>query len=301
MTQAYWEAKIKGIISPFNLGEINRRLQQSNNCQGYLQQLDVVFSYSNIDSHIIDLASEIANASDRTVLNSLSVSLEDNSKLNVSHLLSGESLELSSAYSEYRSLINVAGSPQKFSESSFQNTNNIDVEELKELYWWLWRCLPEIICNDDRNQDNFLLPASLILPDASIWSYASLTSAIAGALTGYETTSKTPQTPYLATFSFSPIQEIIKASRKMRDFWAGSWVLHYLSAKVCWKLAKKYGPDTLIYPSLFQQPLIDHWLLEENWNDFSEEWVKQPEDRAILTAGFPNVIVILLPCDKLKA
>lgn len=301
MSQAYWEAKIKGIISPFNLAEIRERLQQRNDCQVYWQQLEIVLSHSNIDSNIIALASEIANASDRTVLNSLSISDEDNSKLNVSHLLSGEFLELSSPYSEYRNLVNLTISSQTFPESSPQNTDNIEIEELKELYWWLWRCLPEIICNDLGNQDNFLLPASLILPDASIWSYASLTSAIAGSLTGYETTSDKPQTPYLATFSFSPIQEIIKASRKMRDFWAGSWVLHYLSAKVCWKLAKKYGPDTLIYPSLFQQPLIDHWLLKENWNNFEQEWVKQPEDRAILTAGFPNVIVILLPQDKMKA
>ncbi|NEP02891.1 MAG: hypothetical protein F6K58_30415 [Symploca sp. SIO2E9] len=34
--------------------------------------------------------------------------------------------------------------------------------------------------------------------------------------------------PYLAIFSFTPVQEIVKSSRKMRDFWAGSWVLHYL-------------------------------------------------------------------------
>jgi len=115
--------------------------------------------------------------------------------------------------------------------------------------------------------------------------------------------------PYLAVFSFSPVQELIKSSRKMRDFWAGSWLLHYLSAKVCWKLANQYGPDTLLYPSLYQQPLIDHWLLQEIEKlkkeekidfDFSK-WVKPPLPESLLTAGFPNVISLILPQDKVQA
>ena len=69
--------------------------------------------------------------------------------------------------------------------------------------------------------------------------------------------------PHVAVFTFTPVQELIKASRKLRDFWAGSWLLHYLSAKACWDLAWKYGPDTLLYPCLYAQPLIDYWLLKE--------------------------------------
>lgn len=105
--------------------------------------------------------------------------------------------------------------------------------------------------------------------------------------------------PYLATFSFTPIQELIKASRKMRDFWTGSWILHYLSAKVCWKLATIYGPDTLLYPSLYHQPLIDHWLLQ-TWPDFGK-WIEQPCSQQLLTAGFPNVLVLMLPKDAVRS
>jgi CRISPR-associated protein Cmr2 len=145
-----------------------------------------------------------------------------------------------------------------------------------------------------------------------------MTSALAGALAGYDLTAAQIQRwqgndelshPYLAVFSFSPVQELIKSSRKMRDFWAGSWLLHYLSAKVCWKLANQYGPDTLLYPSLYQQPLIDHWLLQEIEKlkkeekidfDFSK-WVKPPLPESLLTAGFPNVISLILPQDKVQA
>lgn len=152
-----------------------------------------------------------------------------------------------------------------------------------------------------------LMPAETRLPDSSIWSHASLTAAMAGALAGYSLStadierwsSNQLSHPYLATFSFSPVQELIKASRKMRDFWAGSWLLHYLSAKVCWQLAQQYGPDCLLYPSLYQQPLIDHWLLQQypEWRT----WIDTPSERSLLTAGFPNVLVLVLPKDKVAA
>ncbi|MFB2646351.1 type III-B CRISPR-associated protein Cas10/Cmr2, partial [Raphidiopsis sp. BLCC-F218] len=85
----------------------------------------------------------------------------------------------------------------------------------------------------------------------------------------------------------------------MRDFWAGSWLLHYLSAKVCWKLANQYGPDTLLYPSLYEQPLIDYWLIQQ-YRDFSP-YINQPLPESLLTAGFPNVIVLVLPEGKVQA
>ncbi len=117
----------------------------------------------------------------------------------------------------------------------------------KCLFWWLWRCLPEAACREFDDLSLMLMPAETRLPDSSIWSHGSLTAALAGALAGYNLTTAeiehwssktmTLSHPYLATFTFTPVQELIKASRKIRDFWAGSWILHYLSAKVCWKLA----------------------------------------------------------------
>ena len=152
------------------------------------------------------------------------------------------------------------------------------------------------------------MPAETRIPDGSIWSHTSLTAAVAGALTGTDLTDEVlkrwpsgqiPSRPYIGIFSFSPVQELIKASRKMRDFWAGSWILHYLSAKVCWELARIYGPDSLIYPCLFEQPLIDTWLLKQ-WPDF-KQWIPKPRSQQVLTAGFPNVIVLILPQNAVKA
>ncbi len=186
----------------------------------------------------------------------------------------------------------------------------------KKVFWWFWRCyLPALqrhpLQSDRPEPDSLspsedslaLLPSDPRFPDASCWSHSTMTSAIAGSLNGYPTanegeTNSEPANsshPHVAIFSFSPIQELIKASRKMRDFWAGSWVLHYLSAKVCWAIAQKYGPDTLLYPCLYEQPLIDHWLRETYPEPAFTDYITEPTPRALLTAGFPNVLVMILP------
>lgn len=173
------------------------------------------------------------------------------------------------------------------------------------MFWWLWRCYPQVLAQGA--EEIALLPAETRLPDASLWSHVSITAALAGALAGYHTDPNAypgkdqrfeRSRPYVGTFTFTPVQELIKASRKMRDFWAGSWLLHYLSAKVCWDIAWKYGPDTFLYPCLYAQPLIDHWLLE-TYPDFLE-WIEQPSEQAMLTAGFSNVLVMILPDNGLK-
>jgi len=66
-----------------------------------------------------------------------------------------------------------------------------------------------------------------------------------------------------------PVQ-VIKASRKMRDL-GRLWLLHYLSAKVCWGLAW-----LLMLPlsCLYEQPLIDHWPCRR-YDDF-KEWISPP-------------------------
>jgi len=133
-----------------------------------------------------------------------------------------------------------------------------------------------------------------------------------------------PETPYLLLFSFSPVQEFIKASRKFVDFWAGSYLLHYLSARLCWHIAQTYGPDAVIVPSLWGQDITDAlWLRKygqephddlENpdyLEEFSRLWRQgfddtndglepverfdRKESNSLSTAGFPNMITVLVP------
>jgi CRISPR-associated protein Cmr2 len=317
MSEVYWQAKIWGLLHDPILKALHDNTGRGGNSfwkdlpamKSWVEQnLNPEDSNKKILKHI-KLADYITSASDRSAIGSLSTSLNYNDKgLQISHLLSGKKLTLK--LQQHQQLISNRRSYLENKEQEIFNTiPEIARNDIKCLFWWLWRCLPEAVFQLFDDTTLMLMPAETRIPDSSLWSHGSLTAAIAGALAGYDLTieeiterweaNKPLSHAYLASFSFSPIQELIKASRKMRDFWAGSWILHYLAAKVSWKLALQYGPDCLLYPSLYQQPLIDLWLLEK-YPGF-KPWIKSPTDRTLLTAGFPNVIVLVLPRDKVAA
>jgi CRISPR-associated protein Cmr2 len=318
LSKVFWQAKIWGILHEPVYKALHNNTGRSSN--SFWAQLPVMQdwvennwnpeeSQDKFFKHI-KLADYIASASDRGAIGSITKSVNyNNDGLEISHLLSGAKFNF--VLKEHQEL--VSNNNQYLNNKEQELLNLIpetirDKDNEKQLFWWLWRCLPEAGCRQCEDDSLMLMPAETRLPDSSIWSHASITAALAGALAGYDintedlnrwTANKELSHPYLAAFSFTPVQELIKASRKMRDFWAGSWILHYLAAKICFKLALKYGPDSVLYPSLFQQPLIDHWLLQK-FPEFSQ-WVEKPKVRTLLTAGFPNVIVVILPKDKVKA
>ncbi|NEQ64542.1 MAG: type III-B CRISPR-associated protein Cas10/Cmr2 [Symploca sp. SIO2D2] len=304
MCEAFWQAKIWGLLNEPALKTLYNRSGEEET--SFWLDLEVMQKWqekgwnpettiSDIFQHL-HLADSIISASDRAAISSFPDNYACGEQgVDISHLLSGANLHLK-VPQQQKNLLDIIPDGVK--------------TDIKCLYWWLWRCLPQVTCDQFDNDSLLLMPAQTSLPDSSVWNYASLRAAFAGALAGYDLTTadlekqgasdKPLSHPYLVTFTFCPVQELIKASRKMRDFWAGSWILHYLSAKICWRLAQQYGPDSLLYPSLYQQPLIDHWLLQE-WPEAFKPWVKKVEQRPLLTAGFPNVLVLILPKDKVSA
>lgn len=318
MGQAYWQAKIWGLLHDPVFKALHNTRRGGNS---FWQNLAVMQEWkdNNWNPEIrsgtalqqIHLADYIAAASDRGAIGALSDAINYGADgLEISHLLSGAKFAWKLQPTIHDRLLQAnQANYLSLTEDNLLPAAIRDEADIRKVFWWLWRCLPTQACRQLGEDESLLLmPAETRLPDSSIWSHVSLTAALAGALAGYNLTAaeiaqwpkgQPMSHPYLAAFSFTPIQELIKASRKMRDFWAGSWILHYLSAKVCWTLASKYGPDSLIYPSLFRQPLIDHWLLQQ-WPEF-QEWIPQPQDQKLLTAGFPNVIVMVLPKEKVPA
>jgi len=310
----YWQAKIWGLLHDPALKALHDASGRGR--EGVWRLLQVMQDWvspkssdaSDYQKYIGD-ADLVASASDRSAIGNLPVAIDYQTidrgwtlgtGLEITHLLSAGTIFWELQPDNHRDLSR-AGNRAEYlrqrEESVVPDWIKQEENDYPQVFWWFWRCFPEAICREFNDDSLMLMPAETRLPDGSIWSHASITSALAGCLAGYTEPQKTR--PYLATFTFSPIQELIKASRKMRDFWAGSWVLHYLSARICWKLALKYGSDCLLYPSLYAQPLIDYWLLEK-YPNFSD-WVKKPSVEKLLTAGFPNVIMVLLPEDKVKA
>ncbi len=178
------------------------------------------------------------------------------------------------------------------------------------VFWWLWRFLPEQQAQN--NQQALLTPQHRILPDCPQHSYRATASALAGAMT---TDPKADlKNPYLLIFTFSPVQEFIKSSRKFVDFWAGSYLLHYLSAKLCWFTAQRYGPDAVITPSLWGQEIMDALMVQALAGDhrslfadsFRHYCQQTPVERfadypSLSTAGFPNTITALIPESEVES
>ncbi|NEQ44329.1 MAG: type III-B CRISPR-associated protein Cas10/Cmr2 [Leptolyngbya sp. SIOISBB] len=246
------------------------------------------------------LLSDIGSASDRANLQPASA-LPD--EVEVRHPISGQSQQLT----RIQSLNDKERVKAIKAAKAALEVANDPTETLKRLYWWCWRFYPEL---RENRETAFLNPAHRILPDCPIPSYNSTVAALSGAMFPSDWQPENEaQKPHLLLFTFSPVQEFIKASRKLVDFWSGSYMLHYLSVKLCWYIAQEYGPDAVITPSLWGQEIIDA-LLVNRYSDFKSFFknVENPdidvdpvslfnrrESASLSTAGFPNTITALVP------
>lgn len=255
-------------------------------------------------------ASEIGSASDRVNLHPRE-ELPKDQDIEVRHPISGQAQRIPE--------INTTSVKQRVeaikAAKAALEVPDEPTKTLKRLYWWCWRFYPEL--RDDR-AISLLNPAHRILPDCPIPSYNSTVSALTGAMFPADWQGGDSERPYLLLFTFSPVQEFIKASRKFVDFWSGSYMLHYLSARLCWHIAEEYGPDAVITPSLWGQEIIDALLVKDLHLGFAAflqrnidsskycelypvaERFKDRESLSLSTAGFPNTITALVP-GKAKA
>ncbi len=321
MTEAFWQAKIWGLLHDPALKPLHPNLSDEGQweilqcMEGWKSPKDrATYPQTELSSswlEYVGLCDLLASASDRTTVGRLPANHSaihyNKEGLQIRHLLSGKPQTL--ILEQWHQQILQFGKDDRIINGWEQSVIPDEIKNCtdpQKVYWWLWRCyipaLSKALGGEGDEPNIYLLPAETRIPDASLWSHVTMTSALAGSLAGYyEKPQDYPKKsahfkrsrPHVAIFSFTPVQELIKASRKMRDFWSGSWLLHYLSAKVCWAIAQKYGPDSLLYPCLYAQPLIDHWLLTK-YPSFTE-WIEQPSKQLLLTAGFPNVIVMILP------
>ncbi|MBD2666916.1 hypothetical protein B6N60_04915 [Richelia sinica FACHB-800] len=245
------------------------------------------------------IAAAISSSSDRVNLNVV----ENNANtIELRHPLSGQKQTIN--HTQQLPLETIAAEIQTVYQRFSQQPKITEEEKIIQLYWWCWRFYPQLLASFNVE---LLNPAHTILPDCSHHSYNSTVSALVGAMFPQDwQKDEKEKHPYLLIFTFSPVQEFIKASRKFIDFWSGSYLLHYLSAILCWEVAKLYGPDAVITPSLWSQEIIDALIIKNN-PEFKQEFIKfdktdpisRFEDKnnptqSLSTAGFPNVITVLV-------
>jgi len=188
----------------------------------------------------------------------------------------------------------------------FQQSVPLDILtclDARKVFWWFWRCYPQVV---EKALDSETLKLWLHAQN-STWSQVILSSALETERLGYFTciedylvqATLTQEKPvhfsrsYLAQFSFTSISEFVHTGCTLQDVQLAAWLSHYLAAKICWKIAWKYGPDIFLSPCLYAQPLIDDCLLQQ-YPDFSQ-WISPPTEWSKSKARFPSMLTLILP------
>lgn len=194
------------------------------------------------------------------------------------HPLSGKQFDLRSLVQlEIESITSIVDRSIVYLANKYKGNNEI-------LYLALWRELVHCLItgNDGKSKLGQLweiLPADTRIPDHSIWEHKRITSAIAGAL---------PKPAFLL-FAVGPVQEFIATARKTQDLWAGSYLLSYLSWSAMKVVAEEFGPDSLIFPDLCRQPIVDLWLKEKGLE------INEPGSEELSSPTLPNRFLAIVP------
>lgn len=145
----------------------------------------------------------------------------------------------------------------------------------REKFLRLWRNLP----SDITIWVN-LLPIDTVLPDNTTRDLDVIQSALITAWDGLTSLDKKESIkPSFLTLEFGPVQKFIANARKTRDLWFSSWLISYLSWQAIKEIANELGPDNIVYPDLYKQPLVDDWLEKERVlsdKDWDKKTLKLP-------------------------
>jgi len=167
-------------------------------------------------------------------------------------------------------------------------------------HWRLWR-----VHATESHAGFAVLPADTRIPDHTIWAHMGVVSALEGC----------DGAPALLKFQLGPVQDFIAAARSTRDLWSGSYLLSWLMAAGLARLAEILGPDSVIFPNLYGQPLVDLRLRDAIWSKLqatensSSSWESfnyptSPSDHSVgetlplHTPNLPNVFLALVPAPR---
>jgi len=145
----------------------------------------------------------------------------------------------------------------------------------RKTYFLLWRFLPEIY----NPSLSYFLPADTRIPDHSIWDHLDVTAAISSCL----------EDMGLFSLKIPAVQEFIAHSRKLSDLWASSHIFSTIIFEGIKVVADELGPDTIIYPQLRGNPMVDFYF------EFIE---KKKLKESLQIANFPNTFLCFIPTSK---
>ncbi len=136
-------------------------------------------------------------------------------------------------------------------------------------------------------------PADTRAPNHSLFDHLTQVSALVACW---------PR-PALILVSIRPVQKFIQTARKTQDLLAGSYLLSWLAWNGARAIIERWGPDHLVFPSMFHQGLFDWWLLHRvrTQNPPLNRTLRKkpyPWYKLLRTASLPNRLLAIVPWDE---
>lgn len=213
----------------------------------------------------------------------------------IKHPLSGDQLDKINELSKTNTKA-VVENAKSAVDKAIQEIKGENGDDPLKIYLAVWRKLPDLIKNYSSPELKLfwdVLPADTRTPDHSIWNHRNATAAFAGGIVTLPSPelNKGQETIYnlsFLLFSLGPVQEFIATARKTQDLWMGSYILSYLSWQAMKFVVDSFGPDVIVFPDLYKQPLVDKWLV-------SKITLEQPDINWLSTPTLPNRFLAILP------
>ncbi len=175
-------------------------------------------------------------------------------------------------------------------------------EQMELLYWLLWRrYLPDVqkkLINETIRKIWPFLPAETRIPDHSLWNHLKVTATLSACVVEQENVKKEKWIDVaFLLFSIGPVQSFIGMARKTVDHWMGSFLLSYLNFTAMQAVFEEIGPDSIIFPELYNQPFVDAYLSHKFQQEFEDV---RPENAHLLTPSLPNRFLAIIPTGLAK-
>jgi len=304
MESTDWRLKLKAILHdpPYKIKNLKSHEREGDELFKNIISENVVVD----DEKIIKEADQIASAQSRIIVSPSNLPEQKIEAFKEASQVSFEECKFIDIFTGNKEYVQTPD-PKKV-EKVIEALGNLsgfkdEDERAKFAFLFLWRFYPEIFPEINKH------PADSRAPNHSIYDHLVQTAAVASAL---------PQPAFLL-FTIAPVQSFISKARKTSDLWAGSYMLSYLIWKSMQPIVDKYGPDTIVYPNLLRQPLVDRYLCNMNFGHQSlssanqtfqdilkkhfdsEDWYKNFTnniyDDKLTIANLPNRFLAVIPYD----
>jgi len=292
-----WKLKLKALLHdpPHKIWVMFKEYKKHENVA---EKFFRHFFEESVQEEKVSIADRISSALSRVIVAPNFEKEEEKKEFENETLISWKELKFIDIFSGKKQTSQLCASTEEI-EKIFKKIENIvdklslsEQERSKFLFLFFWRFYLEIFPWITTH------PADSRAPNHSIYDHLVQTSAIVSTLPN----------PAFFLFTIAPVQSFIATARKTQDLWAGSYLLSYLVWRSMFPIINNLGPDNIIFPNLYRQPLIDFYLKNlkfggKSFKELTEKIIENevnffdiPEKLSI--ANFPNRFLAIVPFDK---